>query len=192
MSDEPVSEDSEKPKAEAKAEKPARPARKEPETPTAPVMLDERGEALSGVLPKVFSDFEIEYSAAMDEVVAIVKPKDIPEVCRIAKEDERLNFDYLRSISVVDYEERLEVNYHLFSLENRHKMVIKTSVSPDDPHVPTATGVWRGADWHEREGHDLFGVVFDDHPNLKPLVLYEGFEGFPGRKSFPFHEYEEW
>ena len=113
-------------------------------------------------------------------------------MCRLAQESPDLDFDYLRCLSVVDYVERLEVVYHLFSLEKRHKMVIKTSVPPDEPNVPTISSIWRAADWFEREGHDLFGVVFQGHPNLAPLLLYEGFEGFPGRKSFPFHEYDEW
>jgi len=54
------------------------------------------------------------------------------------------------------------------------------------------TGIWRSANWYEREAHDLFGVEFKGHPNLLPLLLYDEFEGFPGRKSFPFHEYDEW
>ena len=107
----------------------------------------------------------------------------------------RLDFDYLRCLSVVDYVEvsgELEVNYHLYSYSLRHKMVVKTRLSEKMPAVPTVTGVWAGAGWHERESHDLFGVRFEGHPNLVPLLLYEGFEGFPGRKSFPFHEYDEW
>ena len=71
-------------------------------------------------------------------------------------------------------------------------MVVKTNVPPDEPQVPTVVTVWSGADWFEREAHDLFGVVFQDHPNLIPLLLYDGFEGHPGLKSFPYHEYEEW
>ena len=166
--------------------------RREPEVPQAPVALDQRGEALSKLLPEVLRDFDIEMSAAVDEVIAIVNPTDILAVCRLVREDPRLDFDYLRCVSVVDYVERLEVVYHLFSLANRHKAVIKTSVSPDDPQVPSVVPVWRGADWFEREGHDLFGVVFEGHPDLAPLLLYEGFEGYPGRKSFPFHDYDEW
>ena len=92
----------------------------------------------------------------------------------------------------MDYEDRLEVNYHLFSRETRHKLVVKTSVPHDNPVVPSVISIWRGADWFEREGHDLFGVVFQGHPNLAPLLLYDGFEGHPGLKSFPFHDYDEW
>ena len=166
--------------------------RREPETPKTSAALDDRGAALSALLLEVLASFDVEIGATMDEVVVSAKADDIPAICRLAKDDPRLDFDYLRCLSVVDYKERLEVVYHLFSLKKRHKMVIKTSVDPDKPDVPSIITVWRGADWFEREGHDLFGVVFKGHPNLAPLILYEGFEGFPGRKSFPFHEYDEW
>ena len=154
--------------------------------------LDERGQALSDLLPSVLRDIDAAFGTALDEVVVVVNPGDVPEVCRRARQDPALDFDYLRCLSVVDYVERLEVNYHLLSLAMRHKMVVKTNLPPDDPRVPTVTGVWRGAGWYEREGHDLFGVLFEGHPDLSPLLLYEGFEGHPGLKSFPFHEYDEW
>ena len=167
--------------------------RREPEIPLAKVALDTKGEFLTALVNEVFSEaHDVEIGAAVDEVTLTVQPDTIPEVCRILRDDPRFGFDYLRCLSVVDYEERLEVNYHLFSLEQLHKMVVKTNVSPDDPQAPSVLGVWRTADWYERESHDLFGVVFTGHPNLVPLLLYEGFEGFPGRKSFPFHEYDEW
>ena len=166
--------------------------KREAGAPGAPAALDERGQALSSILPSLLAGTDIEIGSALDEVVVSAKAEDVPEVCRLAKDAPALDFDYLRCISVVDYIDHLEVNYHLFSLAKRHKMVVKTVVPPDEPHLPTVTTVWRGADWFEREGHDLFGVVFDGHPDLRPLLLYEGFEGYPGRKSFPFHEYTEW
>ncbi len=171
---------------------PERPRRREPEIPQAPVALDERGELLSAVLPEVYEGFEIEVGGAVDEVTLTARPEDIHSICRIAKSDPRLAFNYRRCLSVVDYVERLEVNYHVFSLDKRHKMVIKANVSPEEPGIATVVSVWRGADWFEREGHDLFGVVFLGHPNLAPLLLYERFEGHPGLKSFPFHDYDEW
>ena len=176
------------------SDRPQRPRRqrREPVIPTADVALDERGEALSALLKQVFADSDVEVGAAVDEVTLAVRPQDVPTVCRIARQHPEIDCGYLRSISVVDYVERLEVNYHLFSLEKRHKFVVKTSVPPDDPNVPSVVSVWRGADWYEREAHDLFGVVFEGHPGLSPLLLYDGFEGFPGRKSFPFHDYDEW
>ena len=164
--------------------------------PEAPQALDAAGDALSRLVQEVFG-FEpgVEVGAAVDEVTLTVRPESVVSVCGVCKSDPRLDFDYLRCLSVVDYVEAsgdLEVNYHLYSYSLRHKMVVKTRVPEDRPVVATVTGVWVGADWHERESHDLFGVRFEGHPNLAPLLLYEGFEGFPGRKSFPFHEYDEW
>ena len=173
-------------------QRPRREQRREPTVPDASSGLDDRGQALSSLLPVALGDLDVEIGAALDEVVVTVKPEDVPAICRIAREDPRLDFDYLRCISVVDYIERIEVVYHLFSLEKRHKMVVKASVSPQESRVPSVVSVWRGADWFEREGHDLFGVVFEGHPDLSPLLLYEGFEGHPGLKSFPFHDYDEW
>ena len=166
--------------------------RREPEIPLAAVALDKKGEALSQLLPEVLKEFSPEIGAAVDEVVVTVQPQQVPEVCRILKDDSRLDFNYLRSLSVVDYEDRFEVVYHLFSLDKRHKMVVKSSLPYEDPRVPTLIPVFPGANWFEREGHDLFGVVFEGHPDMAPLLLYEGFEGYPGRKSFPLHEYDEW
>jgi NADH-quinone oxidoreductase subunit C len=114
------------------------------------------------------------------------------EVATKLRDDPRTTCDFLRCLSVVDYEDRFEVVYHLYSMEENHRFVLKASVPYDDPHVSSLISVWPGADWYEREGHDLFGVVFDGHPNLAPLILYDGFQGYPGRKSFPFNDYQEW
>ena len=174
----------------------ARRPRREPTIPEAPAALDATGEALAATLAEVFgSESGMQIGAAVDEVTLTVQPEQITDVCAACKTDPRLEFDYLRCLSVVDYVEsagEFEVNYHLYSLERRHKMVVKTRVSEERPAVPTVTGVWTGANWYERESHDLFGVVFEGHPELVPLLLYEEFEGFPGRKSFPFHDYDEW
>ena len=132
-----------------------------------------------------------EITSLLDEVAATVKTADLLDICSTLREDPDLSMDYLRCLSVVDYEVSMQVVYHLWSMTHRHKMVLKVNTDYDDPKVPSVTSVWQGADWFEREGHDLFGVVFEGHPNPKPLLLWEGFEGFPGRKSFPFHEYEE-
>ena len=81
--------------------------------------------------------------------------------------------------------------YILQSLEPERTLVVKTQAPHDDPVVPSVTGVWRAAEWYEREAHDLFGVSFAGHPDLVPLLLYDEFEGYPGRKEFPFYEYRE-
>ena len=174
----------------------ARRPRREPTIPEAPAALDATGEALSATLEEVFgSEPGFQIGAAVDEVTLTVSPDQVRDVCNTCRTDPRLDFNYMRCLSVVDYVEtsgEFEVNYHLYSLAKRHKMVVKTRVPENQPTVPTVTGVWACSNWYERESHDLFGVVFEGHPELTPLLLYEEFEGFPGRKSFPFHDYDEW
>ena len=154
--------------------------------------LDERGQALKALLTQLLAPLQAQVEESLDEVVVKVKPQDVPQVCQICKEDPQLDLDYLRCLSVVDYIEHLRVVYHLYSLDKRHKCVIQADLPADDPVVPSIVSVYPGANWHEREGAELFGVTFEGHPDMKPLLLYEGFEGHPGLKSFPFHEYEEW
>jgi NADH-quinone oxidoreductase subunit C len=143
-------------------------------------------------LAETLREFGPEMGAAMDEVVVTVGCDKVLEVATKLRDDPRTTCDFLRCLSVVDYEDRFEVVYHLYSMEENHRFVLKASVPYDDPHVSSLISVWPGADWYEREGHDLFGVVFDGHPNLAPLILYDGFQGYPGRKSFPFNDYQEW
>ncbi len=128
----------------------------------------------------------VDYS--FDELELRVPRESVVDVCAALKSDPDLDFNYLRCLSVVDWRDELEVVYHLASLSHPHKLVVKTRAPIDDPWIPTTIGVWKGADWHEREGHDLFGLEFRGHPDLSPLILYEGFEGFPGRKSYEIPE----
>jgi NADH:ubiquinone oxidoreductase subunit C len=147
------------------------------------------------MVPEVLAGIEFEMSADIDEVVCRVPAGLVDEAARRLKQDGRTSFKYLRLLCVVDYEEQgaaLDVVYHIYSMEHQHKMVLKARVLVADPELPSVTPVWRGANWYEREMHDLFGVIFVGHPDMRTLILPDGFEGFPGRKSFPLHEYDEW
>ncbi|MCY4625214.1 MAG: NADH-quinone oxidoreductase subunit C [Chloroflexi bacterium] len=179
------------PSQEASSQETA-PARAPRQAAPPPIGLDDRGEALKALLPGPLAPFEPEVDTALDEVVVTVASARLLDACATLRGDPSLSFDYLRCLSVVDYEDRFQVVYHLWSREHRHKLTLKVDTSPETPSVPSVTGVWRGADWFEREGHDLFGVEFPGHPDPRVLILYEEFEGFPGRKSFPFHDYQEW
>ena len=148
--------------------------------------------ALRALLESTLDQFDPEISAALDEVVVLVQYHQILDVARKLRNDPDTNCDLLMCLSVVDYEDSFEVVYHLYSISKNHRFVVKARVPYDQPKLPSLISVWPGADWYEREGHDLFGVVFEGHPNLAPLILYEGFEGYPGRKSFPFNDYREW
>lgn len=168
------------------------PARASRQPAPEPIGLDARGQALQALLPGPLAPYEPVIDTALDEVVVTVAAERLLDACATLRNDPALSFDYLRCLSVVDYEDRFQAVYHLWSREHRHKLTLKVDTPQEAPSVPSVTGVWRGADWFEREGHDLFGVEFPGHPDMRVLILYEGFEGFPGRKSFPFHDYQEW
>ena len=130
---------------------------------------------------------------AMD-VLLVVGRNDAHKVLEVARHDETLAFDFLRNLSGVDYEaEGLEVVYHLFSYKHRHNVTVKVRVPTNDAMMPTATDIWRAADWHERECRDMFGIVFEGHPNLVPILLPEDMlDHFPLRKNVPLAPLEEW
>ncbi len=141
-------------------------------------------------LQEALAKYNPQITFNLDEVEMAVDPTLVREVSRIAKEDERLAFDYLRCLSVVEYDDYFQAVYHLYSTTKKHKVVFKASASKDDPIFASVTPVWRGAEWHEREGAELFGVTFEGHPNPEHLLLWDGFEGYPGRKEYPFAEIE--
>ena len=120
-----------------------------------------------------------------------VEPAHILRVCRLAKDDPGLDFKLLLCQTAVDYRESIQMVYFLHSLDHEQTLVVKTDVPYDALRLPSVTSVWRAAEWYEREAHDLFGVEFEGHPDLSPLLLYEEFEGYPGRKEYPFYEYQE-
>jgi NADH-quinone oxidoreductase subunit C len=117
----------------------------------------------------------------------------IVELCRFLKEHPALRFDFLSDICGVDhYPEvpRYEAVYHLYSLSNKWRIRIKCRLS-DPPRIPSVTGVWRTANWHEREAWDMYGIRFEGHPDLRRIYMWEGFEGFPQRKDFPLRGYKD-
>jgi NADH-quinone oxidoreductase subunit C len=114
-----------------------------------------------------------------------VQPPRIEEVAHFLRDDPDLDFQFLNSISAVDYVEHFEVVYHLTSLRRQHTAVVKTRVfGREDLSLPSVYGVWRGADFQEREIWDLMGLRFDGHPNMKRIMLWEGYEGHPLRKDY--------
>ncbi len=137
---------------------------------------------------------------------AVVEPADLREVCRFLRDDSRLRFDLLNCVSGVDYlepdpkkapkagfEPHLEVVYHLSSFAHKHRFVLKVLLprwkdgKPGElPEVPSVTGLWRTADWHEREVYDLCGVRFTGHPELTRILLADDWVGHPLRKDYEF------
>jgi NADH-quinone oxidoreductase subunit C len=153
--------------------------------------LSQSGRELLALSQEVLKEFEPEAGALDDLPQITVRSADTAQVCRLAKDDPRLVLRQLLCLSCVDYKDSLQLVYILHSLDPERILAVKTDVPYDNPRLPSVTPIWRAGEWYEREAHDLFGVVFEGHPDLAPLLLYDGFEGYPGRKEFPFNDYQE-
>jgi len=122
------------------------------------------------------------------DLTVTVRREDVVRACEVLKNDPALSFDMVIDVLGVDMyrpEERFEVVYNLYSLAHREYVRLKVLVDEQDLTVPTVTGVWPGANWHERETYDMFGIVFTGHPDLRRMYMPEEFEYFPLRKDFP-------
>lgn len=122
-----------------------------------------------------------------DEITLIVTdPEKIADVCAAAKKD--FGFDYLKDICSIDNygtDPRWTVVYHLYGYGHQCHLRLKTDVSEAQSELPTVTGVWRGADWHEREVYDMMGIRFHGHPDLRRILMWDGYPYYPLRKDFP-------
>jgi len=122
------------------------------------------------------------------ELTIIIKKEDIAKVCQFLRDDEELRFDSLRDVCGADRftpEKRFEVIYNLYSLKNNFRLRLKVQVETENPQVPTVTGVWPTANFEEREAYDMFGILFDGHPDMRRIYMPEEFEYYPLRKDFP-------
>lgn len=105
-------------------------------------------------------------------------------VLKRLKEDDEFSFNYLRCLSGVDAEDHFKVVYHLYSYRNDHEIVIKVRTGKEEPKIDSASDIWSVADWHEREAFDLFGIRFNNHPDLRRILLPEDWVGHPLRKDY--------
>lgn len=116
----------------------------------------------------------------------MVEPQAIVDVCRYLRDEPELKFEILSDLTAVDFpkEEKLQVVYHLYSYTLRHQIVLKVDLPREQPRLPTVEGVWKAANWFEREAFDLFGVVFEGHSDLRRILLPEDWVGHPLRKDY--------
>lgn len=122
-----------------------------------------------------------------DEVTITVPREHLVAVATFLRDDEELAFRYLSDLTGNDWPDRqprFEVNYQLYSLETYTRLRLKVRIPADDCHCPTVTGVWSTANWHERETFDLFGILFDGHPDLRRILLPDEWVGHPLRQDY--------
>lgn len=166
--------------------------RKEETQPAGPPEPPEG--AVTDLFKTALPELEMQAIQGAHDVLLVVDRKDVHKVLETARHHEALGFDFLRDLCGVDYEaEGLEVVYQLFSYKHRHSVTVKSRVPVEDPTIQSATDIWRAADWHEREARDMFGIVFEGHPNLVPILLPEDMtDHFPLRKENPLAPLEVW
>jgi NADH-quinone oxidoreductase subunit C len=115
-----------------------------------------------------------------------IEPKALLEISRFLRSDSRLSFDHLESLCGVDYKDRIEAVYVLYSMKHHHRYTIKCFLPREDPVVHTVESIWAVANWHEREAYDMFGIVFEQHSDLRRILCPEDWEGYPLRKDYVF------
>jgi NADH/F420H2 dehydrogenase subunit C len=118
-------------------------------------------------------------------VPGILVPADrLIDACRFLRDGPLLQFNFLSSVTAIDYLDRFEVVYELRSLSRRVDTSVRVAVGRENPVVPSVTGLWRTADFQEREVYDLMGIRFEGHPDLRRILLYAEFDGHPLRKDW--------
>ena len=141
---------------------------------------------MSDKLREAFPAAIIDRSRFRDESTLRIQASALRDVCLHARDT--LGFNYLIDLSSVDHfgnEPRYEVVYELYSMKDCVHLRLKISVSEDDCTVPTVSDIWPTADWHEREVYDMMGIEFSNHPDLRRILMWDGYPYHPLRKDFP-------
>lgn len=164
-------------------------------------------EEIFEILKNHFPDMEISLKTDIPlEKMLIISPFDVDKICAFLHDNEELQFDSLMCLSAVDdfngqkvkddsgnevmQGGTISVYYHLESTVKRHKLVLKTSTSRDNPEVVSVVDVWNAANWHEREAFDMFGIKFINHPDLRRILMpYDWEFGYPLRKDYQNPEF---
>jgi NADH-quinone oxidoreductase subunit C len=145
--------------------------------------------ALVALLQQALPGVHFESVASRDlQTTVYIARDDFPTIMPVLRDRPELRFAFLAELTAVDFwprEPRFELIYILVSLEHRLRLRLKARLTGDDARVSTVSGVWPAANWLEREVWDLFGIVFDGHPDPRRLLMPEDWEGFPLRKDYP-------
>ncbi len=137
----------------------------------------------------------LDISQFRDQVSVTIKRDKIIDICRYLYEDPDIRMDFLSDLCGVDYPERkprFEIVYNLCSLKHGHRIRIKALIPVDNPSIDSVVSIWSSANWHEREACDMFGIVFNGHPDLRRILMPEEWNGFPLRKNYPLQGIEGW
>lgn len=135
-----------------------------------------------------FAGVNFGFTEYRNELTISFDKQHIAEVCKFLKEDPDLQYKLCEDITAIDWakrKDRFTVVYHIFSLKGNHRLALKADVDESDCVIDSVTSVWKTADWHERETYDMYGIKFNNHPDLRRMYMPEEFEYHPLRKDFP-------
>ena len=138
-------------------------------------------------LKEKFPASVLEVTTFREEVTVTVSKKEIVEICQFLQSDPELQYHLLTDLCGVDRfhkTPRFEVVYHLCSVKNNQRLRVKAGVGETES-ILTVSSLWKVANWYEREAYDLLGINFENHPDLRRILLWDGYEGYPLRKDFP-------
>ncbi|MBI5056809.1 MAG: NADH-quinone oxidoreductase subunit C [Nitrospirae bacterium] len=130
----------------------------------------------------------VDITSFRDQVFVSVKSERTTDICRYLYEDPDVSMNFLADLCGVDYPDkkfRFEVIYNLYSIKHNHRIILKALIPEDNPTVDSVVPIWNGANWHEREACDMFGIIFNGHPDLRRILMPDDWEGFPLRKDYP-------
>lgn len=142
-------------------------------------------------LKEAFGAAIMEIHSYVGNETAVVAREKIVEVILFLRDTSGLEFNFMMDLAGADYperSERFEIIYHLYSLRHKKRIRIKTRCPETDPVVPSIASLYKAANWFEREAYDMFGICFSGHPNLKRILMFEEFEGWPLRKDYPINK----
>lgn len=148
---------------------------------------------ITQALSEKFGDAVLDVETFLDETTYVIQPSKIVEVCRFLHDTTGLEFTFLSDITGVDYlgfpekaeHGRLAACYHLLSMSRKERIRLKVHWDDGEEPIPSVCGVWKSANWEEREAFDMYGIEFSDHPDLRRLLMPPEWSGFPGRKDYP-------
>ncbi len=135
-----------------------------------------------------FPDLTFQFEETCGDTAVLLDKEDLVDVCKFLKEDEDLLFNFCEDVTAVDWatrKNRFTVVYQLLSLKNKFRLRLKVNLDEKDSVVDSVSAIWNSANWAEREVFDMFGIKFNNHPDLRRMYMPEEFEYYPLRKDFP-------
>lgn len=130
---------------------------------------------------------DVKADAVASNLTGVVAPlKDFRALMEFLHNDEAMSFEYPLSQTGVDWPDKKLIwsVYHLYSFKHGHKVVVKVELDRDKPSIPTVCDLWNGCEWFERETYDMFGVVFENHPDMRRIMMTDDWVGYPLRKDY--------